>query len=228
MPLGCREELAPRCGGGSLSGGASAPLPLLPAPPRPFPVPAPRGRGFPKRRPPVHASRGASALAEMSRKAVGAAEERPLQKASPTAGSAPRSSLTPWSRFPCAQRHPGAPQPCRWGEGKGQQSSGAGSPCQRGVPRAPLRPSQGLASHPACPRRRGAGRAHVRGQGCAGHSGSRARRRKDAVCFSIFPHPPPLTPCWDETAPSGNTFPFKGRLRQAACTVREATALRCV
>lgn len=63
-------------------------------------------------------------------------------------------------------------------------------------------------------------------------AGKGGRGRKDAVCFSIFSSlKPPLTQCpprWDETAPSGNTFPFKVRLRRAASTVREATVLFCV
>lgn len=65
-------------------------------------------------------------------------------------------------------------------------------------------------------------------------AGKGGRGRKDAVCFSIFSFSslkPPLTQCpprWDETAPSGNTFPFKVRLRWAVSTVREATVLFCV
>lgn len=43
------------------------------------------------------------------------------------------------------------------------------------------------------------------------------------------PHKPPFLPSsplrWDETTPSGNTFPFKGTLHQAAYTLWEATAL---
>lgn len=38
-----------------------------------------------------------------------------------------------------------------------------------------------------------AGHAH-RAQGCSGHAQSRARRRKDAVCFSIFSPPHPTGP----------------------------------
>lgn len=46
--------------------------------------------------------------------------------------------------------------------------------------------------------------------------------------LSVFPSTlPPQAPlpsilslCWDETTPLGNTFPFKGRLLQAAWTLR--------
>lgn len=36
-----------------------------------------------------------------------------------------------------------------------------------------------------------------------------------------------LSLCWDETASSGNTFPFKGRLLQAACTLWEDATSLC-
>lgn len=53
--------------------------------------------------------------------------------------------------------------------------------------------------------------------------------------LSVFPSTlPPHAPLssilplrWDETTPSGNTFPFKGRLLQAACTLWEDATSLC-
>lgn len=53
--------------------------------------------------------------------------------------------------------------------------------------------------------------------------------------LSVFPSTlPPQAPlssilflCWVETTSSGNTFPFKGRLLQAACTLWEDATSLC-
>lgn len=239
---------------------APAPCPLLPMPPGPA-----CRRGFPKRLqnvqgicPPL-ARHGAPACTEPSRKAVMAAEERPLQTVCPRAGSGGCSWLTPLSASPPstvlrkAFPFPGASQPCTsllCGTGMGTRARQA---LQEGIPSlqpylkhqssvlswthhpgGPSSPTQGDSRmesregmaeqciwHCAGPDPLGpprwcgthlpfcipakswhvtlpalAGQAgHTCGaQGCAGCAWSRARRRKDAVCFSIFSPPPPTSP----------------------------------